>query len=229
VLNLFNRHGGSGDDLVNTVISSAGTTSLASGTAPFTGTFAATAALNVGATGQTSTASGFPALYSATSGDWVLSVRDHVGLDVGTLTGWSITVDYTTLLGGITTYTWTNSNSSIGLAASGTGNSIAAFTASNTTGAPIVSTVTVTPTYTNGGVSCVGGAITYTYTVNPIPSVSVSNQVFCAGTPATVAFSGTATGTVYNWTSSNAAIGLAVSGTGNLSFTPTNTYRSVLP
>jgi subtilisin-like proprotein convertase family protein len=223
VLNLFNGHGGSGDDLVNTVISSTGTASLASATAPFTGTFAATGALNVGATGQTSTTSGFPALYSGGSGNWVLSLRDQVGFDVGTLTGWSITVDYTTLLGGLTTYTWTNSNSAIGLAASGSGNTIAAFTASNTTSAPIVSTVTVTPTYTNGGLSCAGGAITYTYTVNPIPTVNVSNQVLCAGTPATVNFTGATTGTVYNWTSSNAAIGLAVSGTGNLSFTPTNT------
>ncbi|MEY4926351.1 MAG: hypothetical protein RI894_787, partial [Bacteroidota bacterium] len=41
-------------------------------------------------------------------------------------------------------YTWTNDNTAIGLAASGTG-TIAAFTATNSTAAPITATVTVTP------------------------------------------------------------------------------------
>ena len=44
-----------------------------------------------------------------------------------------------------TTYTWTNSDPSIGLAASGTGN-IQSFTATNNGTTPVVATITVTPT-----------------------------------------------------------------------------------
>jgi subtilisin-like proprotein convertase family protein len=223
VLNLFNGHGGSGDNLVNTVISSTGTASLASGTAPFTGTFAATAAAGVGPTGNASTAANFAALYSTANGNWVLSMRDLFLGDLGTLTGWSISFDYVVQGQFGTNMNWTNSLSSIGLAASGTGN-IPSFTAVNTGAAPVTSTVTVTPTYFNAGTSCPGTPASFTYTVNPTPTVNVvANQVFCAGTPSTVNFSGATTGTVYNWTSSNTAIGLAASGSGNLSFTPTNT------
>ena len=223
VLNLFNGHGGSGDNLVNTVISSTGTASLASGTAPFTSTYAATASIGVGPTGNASTAANFAALYGTPNGNWVLAMRDLFGGDLGTLTGWSISFDYTVQGQFGTNMNWTNSLSSIGLGATGTGN-IPSFTAANTTAAPVVSTVTVTPVYFNGGTSCPGTPATFTYTVNPTPTVSaVANQVFCAGSPSTVNFSGATTGTVYNWTSSNAAIGLATSGTGNLSFTPTNT------
>ncbi|MBK7488922.1 MAG: hypothetical protein IPI74_03735 [Bacteroidales bacterium] len=47
----------------------------------------------------------------------------------------------------------TNSNTSIGLGASGSGN-LPAFTATNSGTAPISATITVTPTFTNGGQSC---------------------------------------------------------------------------
>ena len=68
---------------------------------------------------------------------------------------------------GTTTYAWTNSNTTIGLAGSGTGN-IASFVAVNTTTAPIVATIVVTPTFTNGSKSCAGPTKTFTITVNPI-------------------------------------------------------------
>jgi subtilisin-like proprotein convertase family protein len=223
VLNLFNQHGGAGDNLVNTVVSSTGTTAFTSGSAPFTGTFAATAASGQGPTGYTSNAANFAALYSTPSGNWVLALRDLAGGDIGVLTSWSISIDYTVQGTFGTNMNWTNSNATIGLAATGTGN-IPSFTAVNNGGTPIVSTVTVTPSYFNGGTSCAGTPTTFTYTVNPTPTVNaVAGQVFCAGTPSTVNFSGIAAGTVYSWTNSNTAIGLAASGTGNLSFTPTNT------
>ncbi|MGA1379031.1 MAG: proprotein convertase P-domain-containing protein [Chitinophagaceae bacterium] len=223
VLNLFNQHGGAGDNLVNTVVSSTGTTSFASGSAPFTGTFAATAAIGQGPTGSTSTAANFAALYSTPSGNWVLAMRDLAGGDLGTLTSWSISFDYAVQGSFGTNMNWTNSLASIGLSASGTGN-IPSFTAVNNGSAPVTSTVTVTPVYFNGGTSCAGTPTTFTYTVNPTATVNtVANQTFCAGTPSTVNFSGNATGSVYSWTNSNTAIGLAASGTGNLNFTPTNT------
>jgi gliding motility-associated-like protein len=58
---------------------------------------------------------------------------------------------------------WTNSNPSIGLAASGTGN-VPSFTAINLGNAPVTATITVTPSI-NG---CVGTARTYVITVLPL-------------------------------------------------------------
>ncbi|NDB53849.1 MAG: hypothetical protein EB025_07210, partial [Chitinophagaceae bacterium] len=223
ILNLFNRSGGAGVNFTNTTISSTGTAVLA--TAPFTGTFAAAAAIGVGPTGQLSTAANFAGLYSTGTGDWTLWMRDYAGGDVGTLTNWSITFNYTILQPAVTSYAWTNNTTSIGLAASGSGN-IASFAATNTSAAPVTATVTVTPTYTNNGTGCAGSPITYTYTVNPTPTVNaVNNQTVCRGSnTSAVTFTGATTGTVYNWTNTNTAIGLAASGTGNIpSFAGTNT------
>ncbi len=125
---------------------------------------------------------------------------------------------------GADTYTWTNNTPAIGLAASGTGN-IPAFTTTNTGSTPLVATITVTPSGTTGGVMCMGAATTFTITVNPVPVVDQpASQVVCNNTSTTaVAFTGT-TNTVFNWTNSNATIGLGASGTGNIpSFTATNT------
>ena len=132
----------------------------------------------------------------------------------------------TTNTGGTTTYAWTNNATGIGLAASGNGN-IAAFTATNTTGAPIVATITVTPTFTNGLVGCTGTPQSFTITVNPAGQVnSTSNQIVCQGNPiAAMNFSSTNTGgtTAFGWTNNATGIGLAASGTGNIaSFTATN-------
>ncbi|MFN0081464.1 MAG: beta strand repeat-containing protein, partial [Ferruginibacter sp.] len=136
------------------------------------------------------------------------------------------TVNFTSpATGGTVTYAWTNSNTAIGLAASGTGN-IPSFTTTNTTTAPIVATITVTPTFTDGTVTCVGTATTFTITVNPTTSVTaVTNKVYCAGTVTSPeVFTGPVTGTVFSWSNDNTAIGLAASGTGDLpSFTTTNT------
>ncbi len=132
----------------------------------------------------------------------------------------------TTSTGGTVVYNWTNNTTFIGLAASGTGN-IASFTAINTGTAPVVATITVTPSYTNGGLTCVGTPTTYTYTVNPTATVTpVTSQVICNGSPTTaVTFSSPTTGgtIVYNWTNNTPSIGLAATGSGNIaSFTATN-------
>jgi len=129
-----------------------------------------------------------------------------------------------------TVYNWTNNTTSIGLAASGTGN-IASFTATNATTAPVTATITVTPSYTNGGTTCSGTPITFTITVNPTPTVAaVANQTVCNGAPtAAVNFTGTVPGTVFSWTNNNTSIGLAASGTGNIaSFTATNATNAAI-
>ena len=91
----------------------------------------------------------------------------------------------------LATYTWSNSNTAIGLASSGTGN-IPSFVLVNNTGAAITSTITVTPTLNN----CTGNPISFTITVNPNPSVTVNNASICSGTAATLTASGADT---YSW------------------------------
>ncbi len=124
-----------------------------------------------------------------------------------------------------TTYTWTNNTPSIGLVASGTGN-IAAFTAQNATSSPIIATITVTPT-ANG---CLGTPRIFTITVNPTPSVTPpSNLIYCNNTAVSAfTFTGSAVAaTSYNWTNSNASIGLNASGTNSYpSFTAINATSS---
>ncbi|RYE23737.1 MAG: HYR domain-containing protein [Sphingobacteriales bacterium] len=112
-----------------------------------------------------------------------------------------------------TAFNWTNTNNTIGLASGGTGN-IAAFAGTNT-GATITSgTITVTPVAN----SCSGTAANFSVTVNPTPVVNnVTNQVVCNNAAVTaVAFTGAVSNTVYNWTNTQAGIGLAASGTGDI-------------
>jgi len=140
-----------------------------------------------------------------------------------------------------TVYNWTNDNTAIGLGASGTGN--LSFTATNAGLTPISATITVTPTYTNGGTTCTGTPISFTITVNPTPTVTcpgnitVSNTVgFCGaavtystsstGTPApviTYSFSGATTGSG----SGNGSGSFFNVGTTTVTITATNTCAAV--
>jgi gliding motility-associated-like protein len=123
-----------------------------------------------------------------------------------------------------TVFNWTNNNSSIGLANSGVGN-IVAFTASNNSTVPIAAQITVVP-FSN---TCSGSPVSFSITIKPTPVADpIPNQVLCANYPtAPVVFSGSAIpGTLYNWTNSFSAIGLAPSGTGNIaSFNATSSYN----
>lgn len=119
-----------------------------------------------------------------------------------------------------TSYEWSNSLTSIGLAASGTG-TLPAFTAINNGTTVQTATIEVTP-MANG---CAGPAVQYTITVNPTPVVVAPvNQVLCAdANTQSVVFSGAVEGTTYTWTNDNTSIGLAASGAGNIpAFTATN-------
>ncbi len=129
------------------------------------------------------------------------------------------TVTFATInTGGVTTYTWTNDQPTIGLAASGIGN-IPSFTAINNGTAPIVATIIVTPHFSNGGVTCDGPTKTFTITVNPTGEVDQPvSQVVCNGDKTSVSFTTVTTGgvTTYTWTNSLPSIGLAATGTGNI-------------
>ena len=117
-----------------------------------------------------------------------------------------------------TSYSWT-SNANVGFGTAGVG-SIPAFTAANATSAPIVATVTVTP---SAG-TCPGAAITFTVTVNPTPTVNaIANATYCGGAAgAAINFSGSVAGTTYNWTS-NVNVGFGTAASGNIpAFTAIN-------
>lgn len=75
-------------------------------------------------------------------------------------------------------YTWTNSNTAIGLGSGGTGN-IPSFIAVNTTAASITSTITVTPSMSG----CPGTPSTYTILVNPTPEITYTGGIL-SSTPA---------------------------------------------
>ena len=120
------------------------------------------------------------------------------------------------------TYAWVNSNPSIGLAGSGSGN-IAVFTASNATANPITGTITVTPSQAG----CTGTPQTFSYTVNPNPTITGNNPL-CVGATLQLTGSGTAaannawvSGTPANGTVSNTGLVTGVNG-GNTTITYTN-------
>ncbi|WP_369765556.1 Ig-like domain-containing protein [Flavobacterium sp. WC2429] len=136
----------------------------------------------------------------------------------------------TTNTGGTTTYSWTNNTTSIGLAASGSGN-ITSFSAINNGNSPVIATIIVTPTFTNGGASCIGATKTFTITVNPKANVNKPSPIdVCNGnTVAAITFGSSNSGgtKTYAWTNNNPSIGLGASGTGDIpSFTAINNGSS---
>ena len=114
-----------------------------------------------------------------------------------------------------TIFTWTNTNSAIGLAASGTGD-IPSFTAVNNTPDPIQSLVSIIPS-ANG---CTGASTSFTITLNPSPALTTPlTSTVCSGGLFSYIPSSLTTGTSFGW-SRAAKAGIsnpASSGTGNIS------------
>lgn len=120
-----------------------------------------------------------------------------------------------------TTFTWTNSNPSIGLSPLGSGD-IPSFTAINTGTTPAVALIIITPE-ANG---CNGPDLTFTIVVNPTPIVNtVTDQNYYNGDVAPVTnLSGPVSGTGFSWVNNNVSIGLPAGGSGNVpGFIATNT------
>ena len=83
------------------------------------------------------------------------------------------------------TYGWTNDNTAIGLAASGSGN-LPSFIAgnSNIPKQPITAHISVTPTYTANSISCAGNPLDLSITVLPAITLNaITNEVVCTGVP----------------------------------------------
>lgn len=87
---IVNWVGGSGDNFINTVLNDSGAIPIASGFAPFDGTFRPSNPLT-----------GFNGL--SPDGYWKLVLTDSASGDTGLLTGWSIQVTYQNPVGGIHT------------------------------------------------------------------------------------------------------------------------------
>ena len=119
-----------------------------------------------------------------------------------------------------TIFNWTNTNTAIGLGASGTGD-IPSFTATNLTANPITGLITITPSTTG----CLPTPLTFTITINPTPTLSTPLTAnSCSGNPFSYTPNSPITGTTYTWTRA-AKAGIsnpASSGTGNISETLTN-------
>ena len=88
-----------------------------------------------------------------------------------------------TTQGGETTYEWVATGDDIGLDQTDDGSGlISGFTADNISLEPLITSITVTPTFTNGGVSSEGDPLTFTITVNPTAQVdSVDSLDLCNG------------------------------------------------
>lgn len=99
-LNLINQRGSHTSTVTtlfaNTEVSSAGVTSLSTGSGVFTGTWAADAVMGVGGAPFTSNVSTWSSLYSVPNGNWTLSIYNNTGFTntVVTSAQWSITLQY---------------------------------------------------------------------------------------------------------------------------------------
>ncbi len=214
VFNLVNARGGSGDNFTNTTISTASTTSFATGTPPFNGTFAPDYALNVGPTAFSSTIANFAAFNkNQPTGlqNWRLGLRDLFGGDLGTLTSWSITINYDVL----PTAVWTGGT--FFTDAAGTTPYVAGSEA-NTVYVRPSTTTTYTATIASGPCA---GANNVTVTVRPRPVVAISPASGCG--PLQMTASGAAT---YLW-SPSAGLSSATGATVTGNPTSTTTYSVI--
>uniref|UniRef100_UPI00404A0FDF PKD domain-containing protein n=1 Tax=Flavobacterium sp. TaxID=239 RepID=UPI00404A0FDF len=187
-------------------------TALNSGNSPISSLITVTPTFNNG----TSSCVGTPKTFTITvNPNAQVNQPSDLIVCAGTATG---LINFSTISsGGITTYQWTNNNPSIGLTSSGSGN-ISSFIPVNETNNPIIANITVTPTYTNNGISCLGTSKTFAITVNPQGQVnSVPNVVACNGdTIPSFLFTTTnniSGDTTYSWTNNEASIGIPSSGT----------------
>ncbi|MFT3908958.1 MAG: T9SS type A sorting domain-containing protein [Ferruginibacter sp.] len=126
--------------------------------------------------------------------------------------------------GNATSYAWTNDNTSIGLAASGS-DFQPGFTALNTGLVPSVANIVVTP-YIG---QCAGTPVSYTITVNPPAyTTSIPNQTKCTNTITDKVIFNNLPGVTYSWTNDNTSFGFAASGTGNIDETLVHNLGTVV-
>lgn len=87
---IISNVGGSGDNFIGTMLNDSAVTPIASGTAPFTGTYQPSSPLT-------------SFNNNPTNGAWILAIADGAGGDTGYLKAWCLYITYQGLLGGIHT------------------------------------------------------------------------------------------------------------------------------
>ncbi len=119
---------------------------------------------------------------------------------------------FTSAPGGAT-FNWTNSNTSIGIPASGAGN-VPAFTATNSGSTLIGGTISVTATLAG----CTGPPTNYTISVKPTPIASSSpiSQARCSGINCNFSLNSTVAGTTYSWTTTGTGVSGNTPGSGTV-------------
>lgn len=112
-------------------------------------------------------------------------------------------------------YSWQNSNTAIGLGASGTGQVPTWTVPSNTTGSSISGTITVTAILNP---SCPGTETDFVVTVEPTGNIDVStlDTLLCSGEPADITVESSVSSATITWTqTSPSSISGATNGSGN--------------
>jgi subtilisin-like proprotein convertase family protein len=179
-LNLFNRHGGGGQNFVNTVVSSTGSTTFVSSAPPYTGTYAATAATgSIGTTAYPVNVSTWAGLFGTPGGTWTLSVRDFLGGFAGTLTSWGITLNYSLP----SDITWSPAGTlytSADLSTPYTGTITSSIYGKPSAPGTVATVNTYTATASVAGCG-VTNQSTAVVTVNPLPSPIVGADSVCHG------------------------------------------------
>jgi gliding motility-associated-like protein len=122
----------------------------------------------------------------------------------------------TTVTGGTTN--WTVLNNNIGIPSTFGSNTLPGFVATNNSIITQTGQVAVTPIFTNNNVTCIGVDTTLYINVLPTPSVNpIADIVACnlEQVPLTP-ITGPVPNTVYQWVNANTAVGLNVSGIGDI-------------
>jgi len=104
-------------------------------------------------------------------------------------------INFTAIPGGAATYTWVNTNSSIGLGSTGTGN-LPSYITANTGSTINTATIHVIPMLNQ----CIGPDSTFVISINPNPVPAFIYSRACVGSPTNLTdFSSIGTGSVTNW------------------------------
>ncbi len=205
VIGLSDFAGGAGDNFTNTVFSDVGATTVANGTAPFTGTYKPWQAIITSCTNSNKI--GFGAIGGGAinpNGAWKLRVYDRYAQDLGTINSWSLSFPtYTVPNPNCGPVTSAATNVSIGGSISvsaGTYPPVCSNSASFAlSGSPSGGTFSGTGVNGNSFNPAIGAGsytITYSYTdafgcsgqnitnivVNELPTVTASSVSGCAGT-----------------------------------------------
>ena len=190
VLNLVNSTHSTGS-FSGLIVSSAGSAAI---NAPYSGTYAADNALNVGPAAFLSNTASWSSLYSSPLGTWTLLVYNTTGFasNAFALSNWSLNINYS--LPSVTwspvTYLYTNSGGTTAYAGTTTTSVYENPTAAATT----IYTVTAT-----NAAGCASSATT-AVTVNALPTVGTAGGgvAFCFGGNATLSGTGAMS---YSWNS----------------------------